>query len=158
MFDRRFEVKSSTHGSRIMCRGLRDPGAVIGVLVCAITADGIITMNVTTVTSLLAFDASVLAGLPVACICTAAGHPGRQKHISELQIGPSSGSCAVQLRMDPARNRAGAIFSNVEQSFWDAPEISCIVFVGTASVILLALTMTSEPEHDTAVFPALVIC
>lgn len=57
---------------------------MIGVLVCAITADGIITMNVTTVTSLSAFEASVLAGLNVVCICTAAGHTGRQKHFSEL--------------------------------------------------------------------------
>lgn len=57
---------------------------MIGVLVCAITADGIITMNVTTVMSLSAFEASVLAGLNVVCICTAAGHTGRQKHFSEL--------------------------------------------------------------------------
>lgn len=60
--------------------------------------------------------------------------------------------------MDPAGNRAGAILSDVEQSFWDAPKISCIVFVGTASRSLLALTMTLEPERDTAVFPALLIC
>lgn len=60
--------------------------SVIGVLVCVcvITTDGIITMNVTTVTSSLAFEASVLAGLNVVCICTAAGHTGHQKHISEL--------------------------------------------------------------------------